>query len=97
MFSKNESDLTKEDLERRRVQRELNREHKWLEMLEEWKRRHPVKLPERIWKGVPEKLRIAVGAHFSTLVFILFFSFGNDYWEWTSCEIMRALICTMNC
>lgn len=29
-------------------------------MIEEWKTRHPAKLPERIWKGVPEKLRSIV-------------------------------------
>ena len=29
-------------------------------MIEEWKTRHPAKLPERIWKGVPEKVRSIV-------------------------------------
>ncbi len=49
-----------EDAERRRVEKELRRESKWLRMVEEWRNHHPTKLPERIWKGVPEKLRLVV-------------------------------------
>jgi hypothetical protein len=51
---------SQEEVERDRIDRELKREKKWLQMLEEWKQRHPSKLPERIWKGVPEKLRLVV-------------------------------------
>lgn len=47
--------------EQKRVQQELRRERKWLRMLDEWQQRHPAKLPERIWKGVPDKLRLLVG------------------------------------
>jgi len=49
-----------EETERRRVEKELRREAKWLVMIKEWEKRHPTKLPERIWKGVPEKLRLVV-------------------------------------
>uniref|UniRef100_A0A915DQC0 Rab-GAP TBC domain-containing protein n=1 Tax=Ditylenchus dipsaci TaxID=166011 RepID=A0A915DQC0_9BILA len=55
---KNEPVVSAEEQERRRIEREVKRETKWLRMLEEWKQHHPAKLPERIWKGVPEKLRI---------------------------------------
>lgn len=47
-------------MEKRKIDRELKRERKWLRMLEEWKQIRPAKLPERIWKGIPEKLRLVV-------------------------------------
>lgn len=50
-------------MEKRRIERELKRERKWLRMREEWEHSgiRPAKLPERIWKGIPEKLRLVVG------------------------------------
>ncbi|CAB3405365.1 unnamed protein product [Caenorhabditis bovis] len=49
------------DLQRRRVFKELSREKKWLKMIEVWKSGGPSKkMEDRIWKGVPEKLRIVV-------------------------------------
>lgn len=59
LFSK-EAELSKDQIEHRRIQKELERESKWIKMLEEWKQRHPAKLPERIWKGIPDKLRLVV-------------------------------------
>ncbi|KAI1727804.1 rab-GTPase-TBC domain-containing protein [Ditylenchus destructor] len=50
--------LPPEEIERRRIQREVRREGKWLQMLEEWKQLRPTKLDKRIWKGIPETLRI---------------------------------------
>uniref|UniRef100_A0AC34FFH6 Rab-GAP TBC domain-containing protein n=1 Tax=Panagrolaimus sp. ES5 TaxID=591445 RepID=A0AC34FFH6_9BILA len=50
----------KRQKERDRLKKELRHEAKWLRMIDEWKQRHPAKLPERIWKGVPEKLRSVV-------------------------------------
>lgn len=52
--------MTAEQLNERRKQKELQRESKWLKMLTEWKQRHPEKLPSRIWKGIPDKLRFVV-------------------------------------
>lgn len=64
-----------QEVNRRRVEREVRREKKWLEMIREWEYKErerrererknqkvtkavlPAKLFERIWKGVPEKLR----------------------------------------
>ncbi|GMT16895.1 hypothetical protein PFISCL1PPCAC_8192, partial [Pristionchus fissidentatus] len=63
------------EVNRRRIEREVRREKKWLEMIREWEYKErerrererkgqkvtrptqPAKLFERIWKGVPEKLR----------------------------------------
>uniref|UniRef100_A0A914BX47 Rab-GAP TBC domain-containing protein n=1 Tax=Acrobeloides nanus TaxID=290746 RepID=A0A914BX47_9BILA len=38
-------------------ERERKRDQKWYRMVLEWNKRFPVKLKERIWKGVPDKLR----------------------------------------
>ncbi|KAL3116173.1 hypothetical protein niasHT_002297 [Heterodera trifolii] len=46
--------------EQKRVQKELKREQKWLRMLKEWEQRHPTKLAERMWKGVPDRLRLVI-------------------------------------
>uniref|UniRef100_A0A7E4V262 Rab-GAP TBC domain-containing protein n=1 Tax=Panagrellus redivivus TaxID=6233 RepID=A0A7E4V262_PANRE len=59
---KNETEAEAQALQNQRnlIKKELQREAKWLRMLQEWDTRHPAKLPERIWKGVPEKLRSVV-------------------------------------
>ncbi|PAV76646.1 hypothetical protein WR25_25075 [Diploscapter pachys] len=59
---KENENLTEEQKEhRKRVQIELSREKKWLRMIEQWQSGHPPsKLEERIWKGIPEKLRMMV-------------------------------------
>lgn len=61
-FSKSAEDIEadKRQKEQDRIKKEIRRESKWLRMIDEWKTRHPAKLPVRIWKGVPEKLRAAV-------------------------------------
>ncbi|EFO90351.1 hypothetical protein CRE_01495 [Caenorhabditis remanei] len=47
------------DAQKRRIIRELSREKKWLKMTEVRKSGGPLKnMEDRIWKGVPEKLRI---------------------------------------
>uniref|UniRef100_A0A183CG69 Rab-GAP TBC domain-containing protein n=1 Tax=Globodera pallida TaxID=36090 RepID=A0A183CG69_GLOPA len=46
--------------EQKRVHKELRREQKWLRMLKEWEQRHPAKLAERMWKGVPDTLRLVI-------------------------------------
>uniref|UniRef100_A0AC34F2Y6 Rab-GAP TBC domain-containing protein n=1 Tax=Panagrolaimus sp. ES5 TaxID=591445 RepID=A0AC34F2Y6_9BILA len=40
--------------------KELEREPKWLEMVDEWKTAHPSKLSERIWQGIPERCRAII-------------------------------------
>ncbi|KHN83375.1 USP6 N-terminal-like protein [Toxocara canis] len=50
--------------EKRRVAKEASRERKWLRMMAAWKAGKTVeKLRERVWKGVPEKLRSVVWAY----------------------------------
>ncbi|CAD6190252.1 unnamed protein product [Caenorhabditis auriculariae] len=45
----------------RRVFKELSREKKWLKMIEDWKSGKPSKkMEDRVWKGIPEKLRLVV-------------------------------------
>ncbi|CAJ0957551.1 unnamed protein product, partial [Mesorhabditis belari] len=47
--------------EKERIETEIKREKKWLSMLSQWDAKRPVKkLNERVWKGVPLKLRIRV-------------------------------------
>jgi hypothetical protein len=58
--TEDEIEADKRQKENDRIKKELRREAKWLRMIDEWKARHPAKLPERIWKGVPEKLRATV-------------------------------------
>uniref|UniRef100_A0A1I7U583 Rab-GAP TBC domain-containing protein n=1 Tax=Caenorhabditis tropicalis TaxID=1561998 RepID=A0A1I7U583_9PELO len=49
------------DLQKRRIIKELSREKKWLKMIEVWKSGGPSKkMEDRIWKGIPEKLRIVI-------------------------------------
>jgi hypothetical protein len=64
--------LTKSQIQEKIKQTELKREAKWLKMLDEWKHRHPEKLPKRIWKGIPNKFRLIVSFHPSFLyIFVL--------------------------
>ncbi|KAJ1369920.1 hypothetical protein KIN20_031526 [Parelaphostrongylus tenuis] len=50
-----------EQANRRRIAKEVKRENKWLAMEKSWKKgRLPQKLQERIWKGIPEKLRMKI-------------------------------------
>jgi hypothetical protein len=58
--TEDEIEADKRQKENDRIKKELRREAKWLRMIDEWKARHPAKLPERIWKGVPEKLRATI-------------------------------------
>lgn len=46
--------------QKRRIIKELSREKKWLKMIELWKTGTSKKMEDRIWKGIPEKLRIVV-------------------------------------
>lgn len=49
------------DAQKRRIIKELGREKKWLKMIEVWKSGGPSKkMEDRIWKGIPEKLRIVI-------------------------------------
>ncbi|EFP10119.1 hypothetical protein CRE_24603 [Caenorhabditis remanei] len=49
------------DAQKRRIIKELSREKKWLKMIEVWKSGGPSKkMEDRIWKGIPEKLRIVI-------------------------------------
>ncbi|EGT49545.1 hypothetical protein CAEBREN_31360 [Caenorhabditis brenneri] len=49
------------DIQKRRIIKELSREKKWLKMIEVWKSGGPSKkMEDRIWKGIPEKLRIVI-------------------------------------
>lgn len=61
-FSKKGDPSTeKTDLQKRRIIKELSREKKWLKMIEVWKSGGPSKkMEDRIWKGIPEKLRIVI-------------------------------------
>ena len=61
-FSKTADELDANEKKRKQnlIKRELKRNNKWVEMIKEWETRHPAKLPERIWKGVPEAVRMTV-------------------------------------
>ncbi|CAI5441707.1 unnamed protein product [Caenorhabditis angaria] len=49
------------EIQRRRILKELSREKKWLKMVNIWKSGGPSKkMEDRIWKGIPEKLRLVV-------------------------------------
>lgn len=49
------------DAQKRRIIKELSREKKWLKMIEALKSGPPTKkMEDRIWKGIPEKLRIVI-------------------------------------
>ncbi|CAI2346927.1 unnamed protein product [Caenorhabditis sp. 36 PRJEB53466] len=62
-FVHKKGDKTDEPTEqqKRRILKELGREKKWLKMIEIWKSGGPSKkMEDRIWKGIPEKLRMVV-------------------------------------
>ncbi|EFP00594.1 hypothetical protein CRE_30236 [Caenorhabditis remanei] len=59
VFKKGDKTDERTDAQKRRIIRELSREKKWLKMTEVRKSGGPLKnMEDRIWKGVPEKLRI---------------------------------------
>uniref|UniRef100_A0A914RWA4 Uncharacterized protein n=1 Tax=Parascaris equorum TaxID=6256 RepID=A0A914RWA4_PAREQ len=57
-----------ESHEKRRIAKEASRERKWLRMMAAWRVGKTVeKLRDRVWKGVPEKLRAVVSFTFHNL------------------------------
>ncbi|ULU08315.1 hypothetical protein L3Y34_019462 [Caenorhabditis briggsae] len=61
VHKKGEKTDERTDLQKRRIIKELSREKKWLKMIEIWKSGGPSKkMEDRIWKGIPEKLRIVI-------------------------------------
>uniref|UniRef100_F1KT73 USP6-like protein n=1 Tax=Ascaris suum TaxID=6253 RepID=F1KT73_ASCSU len=53
-----------ESHEKKRIAKEASRERKWLRMMAAWRAGKTVeKLRDRVWKGVPEKLRAVVWAY----------------------------------
>lgn len=59
-FVHKDEKFTADEAEKKRIKKELRREDKWLSMFKEWEHLRPSKLPERIWKGVPDKFRLLV-------------------------------------
>ncbi|VDK42314.1 unnamed protein product [Anisakis simplex] len=59
---KNDEVLSQSQIdEKKRIAKETSRERKWLRMMATWKAGKTVeKLRDRVWKGIPEKLRLVV-------------------------------------
>uniref|UniRef100_A0A915P2X6 Rab-GAP TBC domain-containing protein n=1 Tax=Meloidogyne floridensis TaxID=298350 RepID=A0A915P2X6_9BILA len=59
-FVHKDEKFSADEAEKKRIKKELRREDKWVIMFKEWEHLRPSKLPERIWKGVPDKFRLLV-------------------------------------